>query len=136
MKTQLTIAINNFIPSEDNNKERVMHSKIDNIKIMINGKADKVIEKHFELLLNKYQIELETSMRDSDFIFSCVNLLYYKLYYKIIFKEVDHISFVTLKPLSYCFEEIIEFDVKASFASYPLSCLIRYNKPADITEEF
>ena len=101
-----------------------MHSKTDNIEIMINGKADEVIEKHFESLLNIYQIELEASMRDSDFIFNCVNLLYYKLYYKIIFKEVVY-QFVTLKPLSYCFEEIIRFDVKASFTSYPLSCLIR-----------
>ena len=41
------------------------------------------------------------------------------------------------KPLSYCFEETIEFDVKASFASCPLSRLIRwYNKPGDITKEF
>ena len=65
-----------------------MHSKTGNIEIMINGKADEVIERHFESLLNIHQIELEASMRDSDFIFNCVNLLYYKLYYKIIFKEV------------------------------------------------
>ena len=29
------------------------------------------------------------------------------------------------KPLSHCFEETIEFDVKALFASRPLSSLIR-----------
>ena len=28
--------------------------------------------------LSRYQIRLETSMRGSDFIFDCVNLLYYK----------------------------------------------------------
>ena len=33
-KIQLTIAIN-FISSKDNDKERVMHSKSDNIEIMI-----------------------------------------------------------------------------------------------------
>ena len=55
-----------------------MHSKSDNIEIMINDKPDEVIEKRFESLLNTYQIGLETSMRSNDFIFDCVNLLYYK----------------------------------------------------------
>ena len=46
-------------------------------------------------------------------------------------------QFVIFKPLSYCFEETIGFDVKASFASRPESRLIRwYNEPADITKEF
>ena len=40
-KIQLTIS-NNFISSIDNDKERVMHSKCDNIEIMINDEADKV----------------------------------------------------------------------------------------------
>ena len=51
-----------------------MHSKSDNIEIMINDKADKYIEKRFELLLNSYQIGLEASMKGSDFIFDCVHL--------------------------------------------------------------
>ena len=37
----------------------------------------------------------------------------------------DSVQFVIFKPLSYCFEETIRFDVKASFASRPLSRLIR-----------
>ena len=41
MENQLTIS-NNFISSTDNDKERVMHSKCDNIEIMINNDADKV----------------------------------------------------------------------------------------------
>ena len=46
-------------------------------------------------------------------------------------------QFVIFKPLSYCFEKTIGFDVKASFAICPLSRLIRrYNKPGDITKEF
>ena len=49
-----------------------MHSKSDNKEIMINGKADEVIEKLFESRLNRYQIGLETSIRDVDFIFDCV----------------------------------------------------------------
>ena len=46
-----------------------MHSKIINIEIMINSKADEVIEELFQSLLSKYQIEIGTSMRGSDFIF-------------------------------------------------------------------
>ena len=49
-----------------------------NTEITINEKADEVIEERFESLLNRYQIGLETSMRGSDFTFTCVHLLYNK----------------------------------------------------------
>ena len=45
---------------------------------MSHDKADDVIKELFESLLSRYQIGLETSMNGSDFIFDCVNLLYYK----------------------------------------------------------
>ena len=45
---------------------------------MIYDKADDVIEECFELLLNRCQIGLETSIRGSDFTFTCVHLLYNK----------------------------------------------------------
>ena len=46
-------------------------------------------------------------------------------------------QFIIFKPLSYCFEETIGFDEKASFAIRPVSRLIRwYNKPGDKTKEF
>ena len=46
-----------------------MHSKRNNIEIMTNSKADEVKGKLFQSLLCKYQIGLETSMRETDFIF-------------------------------------------------------------------
>ena len=47
------------------------------------------------------------------------------------------VQFVIFKPLNYCFEETIEYDVKASFESRPESRLIRwYNEPDGITKEF
>ena len=55
-----------------------MHTKSDNIEIMINDKADEVIEELLQSLLFRYQIELEASMKGSDFIFDCVHLLQYK----------------------------------------------------------
>ena len=58
-------------------------------------------------------------------------------YTDIYFRQFDEPSFVIFKPLSYCFEETIGFDVKASFACRPVSRLIRwYNKPGNITKEF
>ena len=54
-----------------------MLSNSHNIEIMIYDKADEVIEEHFLLFFNGYQIELETSMKGSDFIFDCYNLLHY-----------------------------------------------------------
>ena len=49
---------------------------------MIYDKTHDVIKELFELLLSGYQVGLKTSIKDSDFIFDCVYLLYYK-YYKI-----------------------------------------------------
>ena len=37
----------NFMSSKDNDEERVMHSKSDNIEIMVNNKVDEVIEELF-----------------------------------------------------------------------------------------
>ena len=68
-KIQLTIAIN-FMSSKSNDEERVMHSRSDNIEIMIN---DKVI---FYSLLCRYRIGLETSMKSNNFVLDCVHLLY------------------------------------------------------------
>ena len=63
---------------KDADEERVMHSKSDNIELMINDKADEVIEQLFQSLLLRYQIGLETSTKSSEFVFDCVHLLYYK----------------------------------------------------------
>ena len=66
-KIQLTI-VNNFISSTDNDEE---HSKSDNIEIMINDEADKVIKEIFDSLKNRYQNNLE-SMKGSEFVFDCI----------------------------------------------------------------
>ena len=46
-KLGLTIAIN-FISSIDNNKEHVMHSKSDDMEIMINDEANEFVKKNFD----------------------------------------------------------------------------------------
>ena len=52
--------------------------KSDNTECIIDDVIDKVIEELFQSLFSRYQIGLETSMRGSNFIFDCVQLLYYK----------------------------------------------------------
>ena len=50
-----------------------MHSKSDDIEIMIKDIEDEVVEKIFEPFFNRYQIGLEASLRGSDFFFDCVH---------------------------------------------------------------
>ena len=52
-KIQVTIA-NNFIYSINNDEEHVMHSKSDNIEIMINDEADEVKKEFFDSVKNRY----------------------------------------------------------------------------------
>ena len=73
-KIQSKIA-NNFLSSVDNNEERAMHSKHNNIEIMINDEADEVIKELFVSFKNRYQNNLE-SMKGSEFDY--VQLLYCK----------------------------------------------------------
>ena len=80
-KIQSTITINFISSEDDNNEKRVMHSKSDNIKIIVSDEADQVIKKVFDSLKNRYQNNLK-SMRSSEFVFDCIQLLYYK-YHKV-----------------------------------------------------
>ena len=68
----------NLISPKNNDNEHVMHSKSNNVEIKINDKPGEVIEELFQLLLSKYYIGLETSMKGSEFVFYYVQLLYYK----------------------------------------------------------
>ena len=79
--------------SKDNGKERVMHLKRDNIEIMINDKADQVIDERFQSLLSRYLSWLETSIKSGDFIFDCVHLLYYKCHEINVNHDWSYINF-------------------------------------------
>ena len=63
-----------FISSIANDEECVIHSESDDIKIMMNDKADEVIEGLFDSQKNRYQNNLE-SMKGSKFVFDYVQLL-------------------------------------------------------------
>ena len=72
-KVQLGMSTN-FISSIDNDEDHVMHSKSDNIEIMINYQANEVTENLFDSLKNRYQINLK-SIKDCQFVFDYVHLL-------------------------------------------------------------
>ena len=61
-----------FSSEDDNDEERVMHSKNDNI-IIISDEADEVIKKLSDSLKNRYQNNLQ-SMRGSVLVFDYVHL--------------------------------------------------------------
>ena len=67
-KVQLTVAIN-FIASKDTEEEHVMYSRSENVIFTPYNDANEVVDELFEWLLSKYQDNLETSVRESDFIF-------------------------------------------------------------------
>ena len=55
-----------------------MPSSSDNIKFTSYSDASDVMDKLFKSLRSIYQVNLETSMKGSDFIFDSVQILYYK----------------------------------------------------------
>ena len=78
-KIQLKMSIN-FISSKiDSNETRNMRTKSDNTEIMIGSETNEIIEELFKSLFQKYQEGLEESLKESEFIFDGVDLLYYHL---------------------------------------------------------
>ena len=77
-KIQLTIAIN-FISSKYSDETRTIHTKSNNLEIMIGSETDEIIEEIFEYILQKYQEGLEGLTRASEFVYDSVDVLYYNL---------------------------------------------------------
>ena len=77
-KIQLTMAIN-FISSKDSDETRIMHTKSNNVEIMVGSETNEIIKDLFESFLKKYQEGLEESMRGSEFVYDSVDVLYYNL---------------------------------------------------------
>ena len=66
----------NFISPEET---RTMHTRSDNIKIIMGSETNNIIENLRESLLQRYRKRLEESMRASEFVCDSVDLLYYHL---------------------------------------------------------
>ena len=52
-----------------------MHSRGDNVKFTSHNDANIVVDELFESLCSRYQGNLETSMRERDFIFDSLQLM-------------------------------------------------------------
>ena len=75
-----SISYNDFSSEDNNDEERVMHSKNYNIEIMISDEADEYVKTDLQILdslKNRYRNNLQ-SIRGSVFDFDYVQLLYYK----------------------------------------------------------
>ena len=78
-KIQLSAEINFISSKPDSDETHIMHTKSNNIEIMIGSDTNEVIEDIFKSLLQRYQENLEEEMRGSEFNFDAVNLLHYDL---------------------------------------------------------
>ena len=66
-KIQLIIAIN-FISSIDKDEEWVMHSKSDNLEVMISYKPEEVIKVLFQSLFSRCQIVIKQMLNEAGHI--------------------------------------------------------------------
>ena len=68
----------NFISLKPGSDETcIMHTRSDNIEIMIGDDNDDIIKELFKSFLEKYEEDLQEIMKGSDFEFDGVNFLYY-----------------------------------------------------------
>ena len=94
-KIQLSMEIN-FVSSKDSDEIRIMHTKSDNIDILMGSDTKDIIKELFKSLLQKHQEGLEESMTGSGFIFDSVNSLYY------------HLQRISLKLIKFRFSKLVK----------------------------
>ena len=73
-----------------------MHSNSNNMKFKSYNDANEVVDEPFELLRSRYQENLETAMRTSDFIFDSIQLMYYKCH-KVNFRRSGFADWIEKK---------------------------------------
>ena len=76
-KLQLIAEINFISLKPGSDETRIMHTRSDNIGIMIGDDNDDIIKESFKSFLQKYEENLQNKMKGSDFEFDGVNILYY-----------------------------------------------------------
>ena len=67
----------NFISSKDSDETRTMHTRSNNVEIMVGSEINEIIKHFLESFLQRYQEGLEESMRGSEFVYDSVDVLYY-----------------------------------------------------------
>ena len=69
-----------FISFIDKNETQVMHTKSDNIEIMIGTDTSDTINEIIDSFMKRYQEGVETKMKGSSYIFERIDLLEYHLH--------------------------------------------------------
>ena len=89
-----------FTSSKEAEEDHVIHSKKDNTKFTSYNDANRVVNDFFDSLNSRYQVNLETSMEGSEFIFDSVQNLNYNCH-KVIFKRggltIDSLDWIKKK---------------------------------------
>ena len=78
-KIQINLSIN-FISSKICNGVRTMNTKSDIVDIMTGVDTNDIVEELFKSTLKRHEAGFQESMRESQFVFDCVNELHYKLH--------------------------------------------------------
>ena len=81
-------------------KIQLIHSKTDNIEMIINDKVDEVTEELFQSLLSRYQIGFETLLKGSGFVSSYENLLQcqcQRMNFKLVVSYIDSLAWIKNK---------------------------------------
>ena len=76
-KVQLIAEISFISLKAGSDETRIMHTRSDNIEIMIGDDNDDIIEELFKSFIQKYEENLQNKMKGSNFEFDGVNFLYY-----------------------------------------------------------
>ena len=63
----------NFISSKDSDESRAMHTKSNNIEIIMGNETNEIIEELFKISFAKRSIRIRRKMRGSDFVFDSVH---------------------------------------------------------------
>ena len=90
-KIQLSMRII-FVSFTDANETREMHTKSDNITIMIGIETEDAINELFNTFRKRYQEGLETKMKGSSFTFERIDLLEYHLHKISLNRGSSHIN--------------------------------------------
>ena len=69
----------NFITSNNSDETPTMHTKSNNVEIMVGSETNEIMEDLFKSFLQKYQEGLEESVRGREFVYDSVDVLYYNL---------------------------------------------------------
>ena len=89
-----------FTSSKEAEEDHVMYSKKDNTKFTSYNDANRVVNDFFDSLNWRYQVNLETSMEGSEFIFDSVQNMNYNCH-KAIFKRggltIDSLDWIKKK---------------------------------------